>query len=83
MVFDLHVYTYKHPGVPPRYFKDRGSGGGGGGRGEERVRGATEVHNIVYPKKPQLQNLSTPKIPTILAYPKNSHTSSKLCLCQC
>ena len=39
--------------------------GGGGGRKP------TEGH-ILYPKKSQLQNLSTPKITTFLAYPRKS-----------
>ena len=39
------------PGAPLTYFNDGGCGGG-----------LTEVH-ILYPKKSQLQNLSTPKNP--------------------
>ena len=33
--FKNGVYTYKRPGAPPRYFKDRGVGKGGGGEGGE------------------------------------------------
>ena len=56
-------------------------GGGGGGGGLE----VSEIFCILYPKKSQLQNLSTKKSPNIfnIQYPKKSHTSSKLCLCYC
>ena len=54
----------QRPGGPLTNFYD---GGGGGG-------GPTEVH-ILYPKKLQLQNLSTEKTTTFLTYPKKSLSS--------
>ena len=44
------------PGAPLTYFIDRGGGGG-----------PTEVH-ILYPKKSQLQNLSTQKNPSVFLH---------------
>ena len=45
-------------------------------------RSPTEVR-ILHPKKPQLQDLSTPKPPCFFCKAKKSHTSSKLYLCYC
>ena len=56
----VQLHSGKTPGVPHTYFND---GGGVGGWG------LTEVH-ILYPKKSQLQNLSTQKIPTFFSIPK-------------
>ena len=55
------------PQAPLRYFNDGGRGGGG----------LTEVH-ILYPKNPNFGIFLPKKHPYILAYPKNSHTNSKL-----
>ena len=54
------------------------------GRGGGGMEGS-EIFCILYPKKSQLQNLSTKKSPNIFStqYPKKSHTSSKLRLCYC
>ena len=53
----LYLYTVAPPGPPIRYLM-MGQGGG-----------STEVH-ILYPKKSQLQNLSTQKNPYIFSIPK-------------
>ena len=52
------------------------TGGGGGGGG-----GLTEVH-ILFPENPNFRICLPKSIPAFLAYPKNSHTNSKL-LCYC
>ena len=69
--FYVYMMYITIPGAPLRYFNDGGGGGGGG---------PTEVH-ILYPKNTNFR-ICLPQNPYVsIAYPKKSHTNSKLHLC--
>ena len=78
VIIKFYAKLHMNPGVILKYFNDRGEGGREGGRGVSERGSYSHVFYIptsefVYPKK----------IPTLLAHPKKSHTSSKLHSCYC
>ena len=60
------------PGAPFRYSNDEEGGGG-------RRHGGSDRSSFLYPKKSQLQNLSTQKIPYVFIIPQKKPTPTANC----